>query len=1748
MKLIYSIATTLLLCASANAGVNSTCVLSSNEGKTIQERIDEQGVKYSDIKTLVVKTGTVSSEDCKFIKTEMTNLQNIRLEDSADFIGHTVPKGAFEGMVSLRSISSENTIEVGAKAFSLCKNLETVSLPAVKTLQVQAFAQAKGSNDSKLREVRLPNLQKLNPRAFYYCIALENLYLDNPPVPVKPEGKEGLWFERVSKLVIHVPSAAVYKHFIAAENCSSIDWSAFNFVAENGDELPAIKLASEYKDSDYDYLRSGYLPKFDKTGKDWSGEYYRGDFKLSLNLYTFNMNLNAAINESGNTPALSTKDAIIWAAKNGFDAVDVTCYYIPGYSNTALPDKSKKEILKYAREIRTLCKSLGIEVSGSGLQNNFADPNAARRETDIERIKFWLEVASEMGAPVLRIFAGPPPADIRREGWEKITQERIVPCIQEVADYAAEHFPDVRIGVQNHGCMLSTANQVMQLLKWVDRDNVGIINDTGFYRDFMSTDARNYDWYRDIALILPYSNNFQIKKKPAGAETDELMDLIRLLTDIRKSPYRGYLPIELLWISRDKGYPGSLSTPPYEETIQFLELLKEAIEATKNLNVDKLTLQGSKTPAELFDLLGLSKGETLMVTHTSGLPLSWLEPIMTGDVIEVVKGGTEVKYIANVMTKTNTNLALGVPADRIKISSTANDNSPCVAFDGDCAGFSGSGVQFDGSQANSSGKETFWLAADLGAELDINSFGIAWGTSVGQLKKRLKNGTYKVMYTNDPDKWANLSTASAKGKKGYPDYCAPEGWDVAYEQNVSDLVDANGNKLFIKKLGSPLKARYIMVSGELSAGGIEIYDFLAFAEQEIQSFEQFSVPEGGLIARPKYMGMVLAPGRPALMRSGDMAPQVVISSDRTVGVNARIIDESGKTVYNHPTTNIVAGSTTSLKLGYIVNKPGTYKILLEYSGKNSEQEILHFTAIDTDITAYNYANPYQAFDYVDKSFRYYPDYRGGILPDYSLAGYGAGGQAIPSIPVKIVLSPSNLPDDADRIQQAVDMISRMPIQEGQVRGALLLKSGTYMISRPIVIQTSGIVIMGEGDGHDNIRKDEKPIGPSNWFDYSHSHDPEQGVTKVIATWKSNTYDKETALFEFKGKDSRPVSEYLISDRYIPIGSFSFHVQDASGLKPGDDLRISRALSERWAHDLKMDVITEAPDVLSNNQWTSGGKVISNFQGSYQDRRVVAVDYDNNLVTVQEPIVEPIDLNYGAAKAELVDASERISNCGIENIQLISCFDKSETSTNSAYGNVFKSFSDELHAQVGVYVKYADNFWVRRVCTYHVDVAVNVSAGRWMTIQDVNCLDPVGGTGGERRYSFTNSGGSMVLNQRNYANYTRHGFIVMGNVMGPNVFLNDITDWQFDANEPHLKWSTGGLYDNVRGRIYVQNRWNNGTAHGWSGSCYTLFNCEGPFIISQNPLTPNYLMGQYGHSERIPFVMSEVDPGNVPNYKAAEYSVGSRMPMESLYYAQLEARKGPEAVAIAKDNSIPSIIDESKGFLNRFAYLDAILIDGKIIDGFDKYKFDYSVDLPLDSDNLPNITAKAKRGHSITISGMDGETGVIVRVEKNGLYQNSYLVHFNVVSKEPISSPWNKSSLKNLTDGSEKTSWSQSETPYVQFYLGDTPREIEGISLGYCRNTQSRYQYYFEFEVSDDGYNWTKIDKEDWQHDNLGNGHLMGMQLIPGPGNSRSDQEYFSFPDGTKARLVRVRMYGARFGKGKGTKNTNSYWSIEVKTK
>jgi len=74
---------------------------------------------------------------------------------------------------------------------------------------------------------------------------------------------------------------------------------------------------------------------------------------------------------------------------------------------------------------------------------------------------------------------------------------------------------------------------------------------------------------------------------------------------------------------------------------------------------------------------------------------------------------------------------------------------------------------------------------------------------------------------------------------------------------------------------------------------------------------------------------------------------------------------------------------------------------------------------------------------------YRADERGNTIPDFSRAGYGGGGVALPSLPVIAKLAPDPSGDDTARIQAALDAIAKHPADARGWRGAVLLQRGAH---------------------------------------------------------------------------------------------------------------------------------------------------------------------------------------------------------------------------------------------------------------------------------------------------------------------------------------------------------------------------------------------------------------------------------------------------------------------------------------------------------------------------------------------------------------------------------------------------------------------------------------------------------------------------------------------------------------------------------
>jgi sugar phosphate isomerase/epimerase len=268
--------------------------------------------------------------------------------------------------------------------------------------------------------------------------------------------------------------------------------------------------------------------------------------KTSLNAYSFNKALNDHI--KGRGKGVTLFDLLDFCAELNFDAIDPTGYFFPGYPKVPAD--------KYLNDFKRRAFQLGLDISGTGVRNDFATPDKAKRAADVKHAKEWVEVAARLGAPVLRVFAGPVPRD---HSWDEVAKW-MVDDLRQCAEHAGKY--GVIIGVQNHGDMLKNADEVLKVVRMVDSEWFGVIVDTGY---FMTPDP-----YQDMAAVTPYAVNWQIKERLGGKDGTTKTDLKKIVRIALDGGYRGYIPIETLSVAGQ-------DYDPRARVAQLLNQLREAM-------------------------------------------------------------------------------------------------------------------------------------------------------------------------------------------------------------------------------------------------------------------------------------------------------------------------------------------------------------------------------------------------------------------------------------------------------------------------------------------------------------------------------------------------------------------------------------------------------------------------------------------------------------------------------------------------------------------------------------------------------------------------------------------------------------------------------------------------------------------------------------------------------------------------------------------------------------------------------------------------------------------------------------------------------------------------------------------------------------------------------------------------------------------------------------------------------------------
>jgi sugar phosphate isomerase/epimerase len=183
----------------------------------------------------------------------------------------------------------------------------------------------------------------------------------------------------------------------------------------------------------------------------------------------------------------------------------------------------------YLKMLRRTARELQLVIIGVGAHNDFGRADPTLRQSEVTKVKQWVEVAEELGAPLVRVFAGSPEGD-REKRWPAM-----IDSLREVADFARH--AGVRLGLENHnhGAFTPTAEEFLRVLREVNSPALVPLLDTGnFINGWASVE-------RTLPIVAHVHAKFW-QVAPDGS--DEKVDYGKIIPALRKAGYAGWVSLE----------------------------------------------------------------------------------------------------------------------------------------------------------------------------------------------------------------------------------------------------------------------------------------------------------------------------------------------------------------------------------------------------------------------------------------------------------------------------------------------------------------------------------------------------------------------------------------------------------------------------------------------------------------------------------------------------------------------------------------------------------------------------------------------------------------------------------------------------------------------------------------------------------------------------------------------------------------------------------------------------------------------------------------------------------------------------------------------------------------------------------------------------------------------------------------------------------------------------------------------------
>lgn len=451
---------------------------------------------------------------------------------------------------------------------------------------------------------------------------------------------------------------------------------------------------------------------------------------------------------------------------------------------------------------------------------------------------------------------------------------------------------------------------------------------------------------------------------------------------------------------------------------------------------------------------------------------------------------------------------------------------------------------------------------------------------------------------------------------------------------------------------------------------------------------------------------------------------------------------------------------------------------------------------------------------IENKINYIPDSLGNQVLDFSYCGYQNSNIAIPTLQNQLFV-PFQESDCSEQLQQAINWVSSLKPDKNGFRGAVLLDKGVFKLSKPLFIQASGVVI--------------------------------RGVSKTETILEKNGYDKG-ALIYIEGKNNQQRGGLITMESdYIPVNQRSVRLLDSPNLRVGDRVFINRDASKNWIEQLKCDHFGGG---ITSLGWKEGDQNLT------WDRTIVRIN--GNEIEFDAPLTMALDPQQGTVTVQSYQWGGRLEHCGVENITLISDWNRNNP-------------KDEDHCWNGVSISNAENCWVRHLNFRHFagSAVILQSTASRITVEDCVSEDPISEIGGMRRMSF-HTLGQLNLFQRCVSMSGVNDFSAGSYAAGPNAFVQCESHESFGPSGAVGSWAPGLLFDvvDIDGSTLSFKNWMqeyNGVGWGTGNSmfwqctaseidcfspsddaknrayaCWSSFSGDGEWMASNNHATPRSL--------------------------------------------------------------------------------------------------------------------------------------------------------------------------------------------------------------------------------------------------------------------------------------------------------------------